>query len=65
MYEHRQMLQRNERGSICAPAVSATLWWQSDGRGYTEVVDYWEGTIKYFEFGERTPGLVENFDSSD
>jgi hypothetical protein len=60
--EFRQMIDRNDRSK---PPLNARLEWQADGTGYSIVNDYWAGTVKLFAFGERTPGLVENFDSSD
>lgn len=65
LWEFRQMLKRDARGSIVAPAVAAHLQWQRNGIGFAVVNDFWEKRVRFFTFGQIPEGYAENFDSSD
>jgi len=65
LVEFRQMIKRDERGSMYGVAVSATLHWQNNGTGFAIVNDPWAGKVKFYTFGEVPAGFVETFDSSD
>lgn len=67
LVEYRQMMRPfGERDTTKdTPAVSAHLFWQPNGTGFTIVEDYWAQTIKFYAFGTIHDGYVETFDSSD
>lgn len=67
LVEYRQMMRPFGETDTTkdTPAVSAHLFWQSNGFGYAVVNEFWKGTIHFYEFGFPISGLVENFDSSD
>lgn len=62
--EYRQMLRSKEfeHAGCC---VTTHLYFYFDGRGYALVNDFWEGTVKFFMFGELNPHAYDNFDTSD
>lgn len=68
--EYRQMIRRgpkekDESRRNLPAAVSATLFWQSNGTGYSIISDFWKGTVSFYSFGEIPEGFEEQFDSTD
>lgn len=50
--EYRQMIVRDQDGSITRPALSALLEYQHDGQtGFSIVADFWPGKVAFFKFG--------------